>query len=639
MPATWGKNTLTNQALTMMNQALGISAITFTKAVTITDDITGDSVSQLQALTSVNYKQSRTPKAIATQDNKSRLGVTIDNSDVNEDYIYYGVGLYAKQNSTNQEVLFSVIPLTAGATMIAKENNATTASIYLDLYTDIVRGTQVTIMVSNSGTLSREDVQQMISHSIGNALNYPNETASKGTDFNTILDISITRIIKDTTVVNAPSGFSGTGYLTTIGSGDKTVPIMQTLDDTINNIRSTRYFNSTTNVWSEWNAYAKTVDVNQQLDKKVNVSDMRKPASDVAGIDEVNVKQDKIGYTPADDSKVVHDNHDNTITANSSIYDLSKSGLTSLQLVSSGSFNDLPLGTVFISGPVMTDGPDKIHSFTTTTFYFSDWSGRKVQIAITDNANRMYLRTYTGIDWTIWALLSDDSTVVHSTDMRKPASDVAGIEEVNAKQDAIGYTPADDSKVAHLSGANNFDTVPTVKNNPLLLANSLPSDLARTGQANTFTQPQTFSIAPTIKDASTDKGDNQAATMADLKSVKESAWRQLDSSHITIEGGAKCTSCLYKIDPENKKIYIQWIIQLEYGGYGGNANLDFSSVVSKFTSKGTGSMINQGTNNNYESSSFMISGSKISVEVKSDASIIASVPLEDCWFGYDTLLI
>ena len=36
--------------------------------------------------------------------------------------------------------------------------------------------------------------------------------------------------------------------------------------------------------------YAKTVDVNQQLDKKVNVADMRKPASDVAGIEEVNTK-------------------------------------------------------------------------------------------------------------------------------------------------------------------------------------------------------------------------------------------------------------------------------------------------------------------------------------------------------------
>ena len=44
---------------------------------------------------------------------------------------------------------------------------------------------------------------------------------------------------------------------------------------------------------------------------------------------------------------------------------------------------------------------------------------------------------------------ADDSKVVHSADMRKPANDVAGIEEVNVKQDKIGYTPADDSKVVH----------------------------------------------------------------------------------------------------------------------------------------------------------------------------------------------
>ncbi|KIR08673.1 hypothetical protein RA16_06725 [Levilactobacillus brevis] len=43
---------------------------------------------------------------------------------------------------------------------------------------------------------------------------------------------------------------------------------------------------------------------------KVNVTDMRKPASDVAGIEEVNAKQDKIGYTPANDTNVVHRNPD-----------------------------------------------------------------------------------------------------------------------------------------------------------------------------------------------------------------------------------------------------------------------------------------------------------------------------------------
>ena len=58
---------------------------------------------------------------------------------------------------------------------------------------------------------------------------------------------------------------------------------------------------------------------------------------------------------------------------------------------------------------------------------------------------------------------------------------------------------ADDSKVAHLSGANNFDTVPTVNNNPLLLASSLPSDLARTGQDQEFTGKNTFDTAPIDK--------------------------------------------------------------------------------------------------------------------------------------------
>lgn len=98
---------------------------------------------------------------------------------------------------------------------------------------------------------------------------------------------------------------------------------------------------------------------------------------------------------------------------------------------------------------------------------------------------------------TDWTPAPEDK--VNVTDMRKPASDVAGIDEVNAKQDKIGYTPADDSQVAHLSGANNFDTVPTVDNNPLLLASSLPSDLARTGSDQEFTGKNTFDTAPIDK--------------------------------------------------------------------------------------------------------------------------------------------
>ncbi|QHB51271.1 hypothetical protein GQR93_03030 [Lentilactobacillus hilgardii] len=595
MPATWGKNTLTNQALTMMNQALGISAITFTKAVTITDDITGDSVSQLQALTSVNYKQSRTPKAIATQDNKSRLGVTIDNSDVNEDYTYYGIGLYAKQNSTNQEVLFSVIPLTAGATMIAKENNATTASIYLDLYTDIVRGTQVTIMVSNSGTLSREDVQQMISQSIGNALNYPNETASIGTDFNAILDISITRIINDTTVVNAPSGFSGTGYLTTIGSGDKTVPIMQTLDDTINNIRSTRYFNSTTNVWSEWNAYAKTVDVNQQLDKKVNVADMRKPASDVVGLEDVST-----GLYKGD----LAENTDLNTLTQEGIYDF--------------------VGTSFVN---FIDS-DKHWG----TIHIINKSAMIVQYIICSSniGDQIFFRTQSGTPetWYPWTMVprfsTDNSLVLPNGEQLKPANDTTVIHK--------------DPNTGNTSEDVNFIGKAQKDNKDLLTADQLPSDLARTGQAQTFTAQQTFSIAPVINDASTDKGDNQAATMADLKSVEADAWRQLDLSK---SAGSFKDIILYKIDKDNKNILIIANSNKFTEINGGEPFIDLSNLINNVTSvKGKAFVSNSGESFVLSWSNLSFNNNIIILDEPSDSNIVTTVGENTPYLivGYDSLV-
>ncbi|WP_369957321.1 hypothetical protein [Levilactobacillus brevis] len=221
--------------------------------------------------------------------------------------------------------------------------------------------------------------------------------------------------------------------------------------------------------------------------------------------------------------------------------------------------------------------------------------------------------------------IANDSTVVHNTDMRKPASDVAGIEEVNAKQDKIGYTPADDSKVAHLSGANNFDTVPTVNNNPLLLASSLPSDLARTGSDQEFTGKNTFDTAPIDKTtgnpyitkdgvptvdlssyaktsdvttaistatanmvdstkatnftAGLQSGGIDVATAADLKSIEDASWH-------TITGKSDALSaytCLYR--KNNEKKYVDLVL---YGTMGITMDtsssytelLDLSEIIS-----------------------------------------------------------
>ena len=82
--------------------------------------------------------------------------------------------------------------------------------------------------------------------------------------------------------------------------------------------------------------------------------------------------------------------------------------------------------------------------------------------------------------------------------MRKPASDVAGIEEVNTKQDKISYTPADDSKVAHntgteeITGQKTFNIAPIDKTtgNPYITKDgvpAVPSTLADTTKDANFT--------------------------------------------------------------------------------------------------------------------------------------------------------
>jgi hypothetical protein len=324
---------------------------------------------------------------------------------------------------------------------------------------------------------------------------------------------------------------------------------------------------------------------------KVSVSDMRKPANDVAGIEEVNAKQDKIGYTPADDSKVVHDNHDGTFSINGNSF-------TPAVLDSAKDINSQPThtdvdtltkpGLYYVSGSA-PNNPFKANMMLENRIQYNWDSFEEVQIAyrlqyISGIAIR-YVRpnsSLTGGNFDPWVFLSDDS------------------------------------KVAHLSGANNFDTVPTVNNNPLLLASSLPSDLARTGSDQEFTGKNTFDTAPidkatgnpyitkdgvpavpstladTTKDANfTGKlqksgidvatksdvttavstatanmvdstkatnftaglksGGVDVATAADLKSVADSAWRLMTLPDVS---AVENMHMLYKVDKTNSLLYI-----------------------------------------------------------------------------------
>ncbi|MDP0529461.1 hypothetical protein MOV09_11480, partial [Lacticaseibacillus paracasei] len=211
--------------------------------------------------------------------------------------------------------------------------------------------------------------------------------------------------------------------------------------------------------------------------KVVHTADMRKPASDVAGIEEVNAK--------ADDSKVVH-------TADTSNWQKQKvtsdNGLPSIYVNAGEKISDRLIAInkagfwSFNANVRTSDNPwgDSIKGFTMCYSLDGHWS---VTVGTLETSGNYV------------SIVNDNGKIRFNKG-------------------------ADDSKVAHLSGANNFDTVPTVNNNPLLLASSLPSDLARTSQQTNFT-------------AGLQSGGVDVATAADLKSIEASAWKLLVNSDAT----------------------------------------------------------------------------------------------------------
>ncbi|EHO52199.1 hypothetical protein HMPREF9104_01136, partial [Lentilactobacillus kisonensis F0435] len=218
---------------------------------------------------------------------------------------------------------------------------------------------------------------------------------------------------------------------------------------------------------SAGNAYAKTVDVNQQLDKKVNVADMRKPASDVAGIEEVSTLQTQVNNSAVGTNLLLGtSSSEQSYTGDFSTV---PSWFNTRVAVNAGSTYTYSIYLTKLTGSFVLGFWKYDSNGAYITWVHSDYysSLGKVSYTFTVPSGVSYISPHAahlsddfaciakeeklelGSHATDWCPNPDDK--VNVSDMRKPASDVAGIEEVNAKQDKIGYTPADDSKVAHLS--------------------------------------------------------------------------------------------------------------------------------------------------------------------------------------------
>lgn len=265
------------------------------------------------------------------------------------------------------------------------------------------------------------------------------------------------------------------------------------------------------------------------------------PQPDLSGYDKTDDvdkklqnKQDKLGFTAADDSKVVH-------TA-----DMRKPAgdVVGLEDITQTA---LPDGTDFYTllntagRPLQYFVNNFVHA---QTMLNKPKSALSAFILITSAVNNSIATTYNYTFLNLRDVSTGDSyEALINTDETGKITVLRPWHKI-----------ADDSKVAHLSGANNFDTVPTVNNNPLLLASSLPSDLARTSQQTNFT-------------AGLQSGGVDVATAADLKSLEDASWHTITGKSDSLSA----YTCMYRKNNEQK--YVDLVL---YGtmGIGKNSYLN-----------------------------------------------------------------
>lgn len=217
--------------------------------------------------------------------------------------------------------------------------------------------------------------------------------------------------------------------------------------------------------------------------------------------------------------------------------------------------------------------------------FAKDDTGNEILYGVTVSPNPNYFPAYDGV--TPQAVTYSYKTVIQETSniTMTNSNDVYVSQE--DLTEAIAAIPlankADDSKVVHnsgneeIAGKKTFDTAPIDKTtgNPYITKDgvpAVPSTLADTTKPANFTN-------------GLQSGGVDVATAADLKSIEDSAWRQLDNKYISANTGtlSSDTTILFRLDQIAKKIYLQGTVLVKEL-VEATITIDFSGIIKTITS-------------------------------------------------------
>lgn len=507
----------------------------FTRATISTDDHFSDTDDALAKLTELSNIQQDGKVTAVQVINTTTVYVQVDvnQAESKADYQMRSAALYAKDDD-GTEVLYGVTVL---QDPVFVHKDADGSYLGFGINTTVGRASNVVVVVDPANMVT----QQVFESTMKNYYTKAEVDAKFVTD-----DDFASKLPKNIATTDAANTFAKSQTLAggaTDGAGNAIATTKNVSDGDATTLKSAK-------------DYADTKISGKADDSTVvHTADMRKLANQVASIEEVNAKQDKIAYTPADDSKVVHTT-DTSSWQKQKITNDDGSIIKRLTVPNGDDLNKY-LGNL-VGGY--------------TTFY--------VQGGVTNNPSTQSARGFIlkesafngGANYGMGYLVDNIGNVWSIV--------------VTASTTPTYTLLSNDAKVAHLSGANNFDTVPTVKNNPLLLASSLPSDLARLSQDANFTaklqqngqdvalanntiarNPDTGVVSePTDFTKLTVNGGKSVATSDDLKSLEASAWKLLVNSD--------ATTAFYRL--VDGTLYISGYARV--GGNGGNTYASLTIV-------------------------------------------------------------
>lgn len=265
------------------------------------------------------------------------------------------------------------------------------------------------------------------------------------------------------------------------------------------------------------------------------------------------------------------------------------------------------------------------------------------------------------------ATKADDSKVIHNTPKILPNGTNLNTVRISGDYQVSGAvnrpSNADDWTIYHVIALSSYNGVQisyNTNNNNLSIREFHNGNvfgdwksLATTDDVTTAISTATANMVDSTKatnfTAGLQSGGVNVATAADLKSVEDQAWRQLENSKISSSNGSinHGTYVLYRLDTLNKRLFFVFTISTHLSET--TVTLDFSSVVSNISNPSLPSFYNWSVENSSNVyTNITVSGNLLKITLSGGGGYISSLySLYDengvlkndfCFVNYDNLV-